>query len=104
MKIDKHWAPFFIAAAIAIIAVIYYIVSGYSSYDLNVRQLNFGKTIDKIDASNTKKTWDGAQKAAPHPADRALCPSTQCSGERAGPQRSERYKMGPPNWSKERSD
>ena len=55
MKIDKHWAPFFIAAAIAIIAVIYYIVSGYSSYDLNVRQLNFGKTIDKIDASNTKK-------------------------------------------------
>lgn len=55
MKITKEWTPFFIAIGVALIVVAYYVVSGRSSYDLNIRQLSQSTQIESVDAGNPKK-------------------------------------------------
>jgi hypothetical protein len=54
IKITKDWAPFFIAIAVALIVVVYYVVSGRGSYDLNVRQLGQNTQIESVNAQNPK--------------------------------------------------
>lgn len=55
MQINKNWSPFFIAIAIAIIAVIYYIMSGRSSLDVNTRELSQNKEIKEVNAMDPQK-------------------------------------------------
>ena len=57
MKINfrSKWAPLIIAVAIAFAVVIYYVSSGRSSYDLQVRELGKNSDVQKIDASDSKK-------------------------------------------------
>jgi hypothetical protein len=55
MKITKEQAPFFIALAIGVIALLIYIFTGRGSYDTGVRDLVKQPNIANIDASDTKK-------------------------------------------------
>jgi len=57
MKIDlrSKWAPFIIAVAVATGVLIYYVSSGRSSYDLQVRELGKTSGVQKIDSTNSKK-------------------------------------------------
>ena len=47
----QKWAPFLIAIAIALMVVIYYVVSGRSSMDLNLRQLEKSTQIERTVAT-----------------------------------------------------
>jgi len=55
MQINKNWIPFFIAIAIGVVAMVFYIASGRSSYDRSVRDLTKGDSIDKIESADPKK-------------------------------------------------
>jgi len=54
IKLDKNLAPVIIALGIALIATIWYVLSGRGSYDLNVRGLATENNVKKIDASDSK--------------------------------------------------
>lgn len=55
MQINKNWIPFFIAIAVGVIAMTYYIVSGRSSYDRSVRGLSNGNAVDRIESADPGK-------------------------------------------------
>jgi len=55
MKINKTWIPFFIAIAIGLTAMVYYVVSGRGSYDRSVRALTKGDNIEKIEAADPRR-------------------------------------------------
>lgn len=54
MKINKNWIPFFIAVALGVAAMTYYIVSGRSGYDSGIRNLAGGNAVEKISAADPK--------------------------------------------------
>ncbi len=49
----KHWAPVVIAVIIAIIAVAYYVMSGKSSLDANMRQLEKSNQVEKTTSAGS---------------------------------------------------
>ncbi|MCC7197052.1 hypothetical protein IT413_02530 [Candidatus Peregrinibacteria bacterium] len=54
MKITKEQAPFFIALALGVVALLFYIFTGRGSYDTSVRELTKQPSIENIDASDTQ--------------------------------------------------
>lgn len=53
---QKNWKnPFYIAIAIAVIGLIYYVFSGHSSLDLNTRKLTQSNQVDIIDTGDPQK-------------------------------------------------
>ena len=54
MKITKEQAPFFIALAFGVIALLVYIFTGRGSYDTGVRELTKQPSIETIDATDSK--------------------------------------------------
>jgi hypothetical protein len=55
MEYKNKWTPLIIALAIGAVVALYYIISGRSSYDLNVRELGKTAAVDKVEATNPKK-------------------------------------------------
>ena len=47
-----QWVPFLIAVGIALIVVVYYVISGQNSMNLNLRQLESNTQIEKAQPTN----------------------------------------------------
>lgn len=49
----KHWLPMILALTIGLIAVVYYVVSGRSSLDANMRQLEKSTQVEKTTSAGS---------------------------------------------------
>jgi len=51
----KQWAPFIIAVAIGLVVAIYYVMSGRSNLELNVRELEKASTVENVSIPDDTK-------------------------------------------------
>ncbi|MFA5829440.1 MAG: hypothetical protein WC843_03020 [Candidatus Gracilibacteria bacterium] len=49
----RHWLPMILALTIGLIAVVYYVISGRSSLDANMRQLEKSNQVEKTTSAGS---------------------------------------------------